>query len=361
MKKSVQEIENDIREAKKSFRSYRLDMSFGELMNLYEENQLIISPSYQRLFRWDIHQRTRFIESLLIGIPIPTIFVSENKEGKWEVVDGLQRLSTFFSFFGKLNVEDKDNWKMSKPELIKSLKGFTWKDLPMQSQLKLKRSTCSVEIIEYGSDDYTIKYELFNRLNTGGTKLSEQEIRNVIYRDISEDFNKFLEEYQKNPRFIKLIPITENKRNALYLEELVLRFCSLYNNLDDIKGNLTQYMNNFMLKTVEDIKNDPNNTIIEDYKNILNRTINLLEPLGPTIFYSKKEKGKKFSTSFYDGIMVGVSKNIDFYEKNPKKIKGKINELKNSEEFEKYTGSVAHNKKNVVGRLKTAEKIFKND
>ena len=59
--------------------------------------------------------------------------------------------------------------------------------------------------------------------------------------------------------------------------------------------------------------------------------------------------------------MVGVSKNIDFYEKNPDKIKGKINELKNSEEFEKYTGSVAHNKKNVVGRLKTAEKIFKND
>ena len=87
MKKSVREIENDIKEAKKSFRSYRLDMSFGELMNLYEEDQLIISPSYQRLFRWDIHQRTRFIESLLIGIPIPTIFVSENKEGKWEVVD----------------------------------------------------------------------------------------------------------------------------------------------------------------------------------------------------------------------------------------------------------------------------------
>ena len=75
-----------------------MDISFGKLMNLYITGEIFI-PDYQRHFRWTVSQRTRFIESLILGIPIPTIFVIKNDNGKWEVVDGMQRLSTFFSFF----------------------------------------------------------------------------------------------------------------------------------------------------------------------------------------------------------------------------------------------------------------------
>lgn len=355
---SKNNINNDIDEAKKSFSSYRLDMSFGELMNLYEDDVLIISPPYQRLFRWDIYQRTRFIESLLIGIPLPTIFVAETENGEWEVVDGLQRLSTFFSFFGKLGNKE-DCWKMGKADLIKSLKGLTYKDLPIKSQLNLKRTVCSVEVIRYDGMDYTTRYGLFNRLNTGGTKLSEQEIRNVIYRDISENFNNFLTEYSNNEDFVDMIPITSNKKDALYLEELVLRFCSLYYNAENIKGNLSQYMNKFMYNMVEETKDKENTQIIDDFRNILDRTITCLKPLGSAVFTSKKDRGKKFSSSYYDGIMVGVSKNIDFYEKNPDKLESKIIELKNSKEFEKYTGSVAHNKKMLWVDWKLQKKYSK--
>ncbi|MGA9187103.1 MAG: DUF262 domain-containing protein, partial [Methanosarcina sp.] len=78
---------NDVIKTKNSLSTDRMDMSFGEIMNMYERNEIIIDPEFQRLFRWSIEQQTRFIESLLLGIPIPPIFVAETKNGKWELVD----------------------------------------------------------------------------------------------------------------------------------------------------------------------------------------------------------------------------------------------------------------------------------
>jgi uncharacterized protein with ParB-like and HNH nuclease domain len=78
-------------------------------MNIYEDKSLIITPEYQRTFRWDIFQQTRFIESILLGIPVPPIFVAEDDKGKWELVDGLQRISSIFSFFGLLTENETKN------------------------------------------------------------------------------------------------------------------------------------------------------------------------------------------------------------------------------------------------------------
>ncbi|WP_410971654.1 DUF262 domain-containing protein, partial [Salmonella sp. SAL4437] len=86
--------------AKKEISKDSFDMSVGELSRIYERNEVIINPNYQRLFRWDESQKTRFIESLLLGIPIPPIFVFTDESGRWEVIDGLQRLSTIFEFSG---------------------------------------------------------------------------------------------------------------------------------------------------------------------------------------------------------------------------------------------------------------------
>lgn len=364
MVNKIAEIEEEIENNKKSFRSYKVDMTFGELMNLYKNEELKISPSYQRLFRWDLHQRTKFIESLLLDIPIPPIFVAEDEAGKWEVVDGLQRLSTFFSFIGCLDEknitsEPKNNWKMKQGDLINTIKGMKYENLPIKNQLNLKRSFCSVIVIQTDKEDYGTRYEIFNRLNTGGTKLSDQEIRNVIYRGISEEFNEFLREYGSNEDFKELINITSRKKDALFLDELILRFCTLYNNSDNITGNLSKYMTKFMEQQVKKISKDTDNTIINDYKSILNRTIKILKPLGSDIFKSNNKNGKKFSTSYYDGIMMGISQNIELYESvNIEEIEKNISILKNDNEFKKYTGTGAQNKKNVVGRIKRANEIF---
>ena len=76
-------LEKQITNMRNNLKTDRLDMSFGEIMNMYEREEIIISPDFQRLFRWSIEQQTRFIESILLGIPIPSIFVAENKTGKW--------------------------------------------------------------------------------------------------------------------------------------------------------------------------------------------------------------------------------------------------------------------------------------
>lgn len=358
------EIEEEIENNKKSFRSYKVDMTFGELMNLYINDEMKISPPYQRLFRWDRNQRTKFIESLLLEIPIPPIFVAEDENGKWEVVDGLQRLSTFFSFLGCLNEQDdtsepKNNWKMKSGDIIKTVKGMRYEDLPIKNQLNLKRAFCSVIVIQTEKEDYDTRYVIFNRLNTGGTKLSDQEIRNVIYRGISEEFNEFLRRYGSNESFIELIETTQRQIDALFLDELILRFCALYQNSTNITGNLSQYMTKFMEQQVKEIAKDKDGIIISEYENILDRTIKLLKPLGKDIFKTNSKYGKNFSTSYYDGIMIGVSQNIELCESmSPDELNEKIEFLKSDKEFLEYTGTGAQNKRNVVGRIDRANEIF---
>ena len=87
-------------------------MSIGELISMYKEEEIIINPDFQRAFRWSITQQTRLIESILIGVPIPSIFVFQNEDGKWEVVDGVQRLSSIFQFVGVLKGKDKDGERL---------------------------------------------------------------------------------------------------------------------------------------------------------------------------------------------------------------------------------------------------------
>jgi uncharacterized protein with ParB-like and HNH nuclease domain len=171
-----QMLDDEILGARNSLSTDRLDMSFGEIMSMYERQEIIIDPEFQRLFRWSDYQKTRFLESLLLGIPIPPIFVAEDQNGRWELVDGLQRLSTVFSFFGILkDAQEKNNWVLEKGELIASIADYECNDLPLKFQLNIKRSVCRIEVIKWNSK-IDMRYELFNRLNTGGSPLTDQEI-----------------------------------------------------------------------------------------------------------------------------------------------------------------------------------------
>ncbi len=346
-------LEKQILETKNSLTTDRLDMSFGEIMSMYERDEIIIDPEFQRLFRWSIYQQTRFIESLLLGIPIPPIFVAEDCNGKWELVDGLQRVSTVLAFFGLLkNNTEKNNWVLCKGDLISSLEGYDIKSLPMKFQLNIKRAVCRIEIIKWNSK-IDMRYELFNRLNTGGTPLTEQEVRNCIFRGVSSDFNNFLKRIAANSEFIKLIEPTEKQISELYPEELILRFVSLFNCDGDIKEIVSAHMTRYMKEV---IVNDSFDYNIED---LITRTISVLLPLGKDIF---RFGNGVFSTSLYDAITIGVANNIEAYEKlGSKTLLEKIDELKQSDEFRKYTGSAANSKSRVKSRINIAKEIFKVD
>ena len=174
------ELEREIETTRNSLSTDHLDMSFGEIISMYERDEIIVNPEFQRLFRWSEYHKTRFIETLLLGIPIPPIFVLEDPDGRWELVGGLQRLSTVLSFFGVLKVlPDRNGWTLQEGDLIKNLGGLTCDKLPLKFQLNIKRSTCRIEVIRWNGK-YDMRFELFSRLNTGASTLTSQEIRNCI-------------------------------------------------------------------------------------------------------------------------------------------------------------------------------------
>jgi uncharacterized protein with ParB-like and HNH nuclease domain len=172
-------------------------MSIGELAGIYERGEIDVHPKFQRILRWSDEQKTKLIESVLLRIPVPPIFVAQDSNGKWDVVDGVQRLGTILEFLGILK-DPTDRLRepliLQGTKLLPELEGYSFShpptpepafDIPLQ--LDFKRSRLDIEIILKESDPST-KYELFERLNTGGSIASDQEVRNCVLVWINEDF-----------------------------------------------------------------------------------------------------------------------------------------------------------------------------
>ena len=131
-----------------------LDISLNELADMYTSNELIIRPEFQRMFRWSEEKQSQFIESLLLEMPIPAIFVIEVAEGQWELIDGLQRLSTYLHYRGELDASELDppiklgdKLTLESCEILEGLDGTTYDELPLALQIRLKRSFLRVETI----------------------------------------------------------------------------------------------------------------------------------------------------------------------------------------------------------------------
>lgn len=346
---------SEIEEQRNSLSTDRMDMSFGEILSMYEREEIVIDPDFQRLFRWDIYQQTRFIESILLGIPIPPIFVAEDSEGRWELVDGLQRTSTILSFFGILQtIPEKNNWELMEGERIPSMEGFSINTIPNKLKLNIKRSTCRIEIIRWNSN-YDLRFELFNRLNTGGTPLTPQEIRNCIYRGISTKFNDFLQKLANTNNFKKLISLSTKQEEELYNEELVLRFFSLFSSDVNVKSSIAQHMTNYMRDAVNN-----ENYNYQELESKFHEVINILKPYGSKIF---RHSNGAFATALYDTIMIGVADNIDKYKNpdNKEKLKSKLEEVKKDEVLIKFTRKGGNNQQfRIKNRLKESKRIFGN-
>ncbi|MTJ11646.1 DUF262 domain-containing protein [Anabaena sp. UHCC 0187] len=355
----TEKLKIQIEEQRNLLTTDRLDVSFGEIMRLYEDKEIVIKPAFQRYFRWDEEQRTRFIESILLGIPIPPIFVAEDGNGVWELVDGLQRISTVLSFFGVLSsddqgIRDKNNWALTEGEKVQALEGFTYETIPNQFRLNIKRATCRVEILRSNSA-YDMRFELFNRLNTGGSPLTTQEIRNCIYRDISPKFNDFLKELAANQDFRTLIDLSNEQYEQLYDEELALRFISLYQNLNNVRTSIAQHMTKFMKDALDKESFD-----YARYKQIFSEVFALLKPLGKKIF---RQQDGNFATALYDVITIGVAENYDYYKSQQQKvILDKINEeVRTDTTLRKFSRQGGNNQKaRIINRLTEAKRIFGN-
>ncbi len=372
---TIEQLEAEVSEERKRLSTDRLDISFGELINLYRNKELIIRPEYQRLYRWSTKQKTALIESILLSIPIPPIFVAEDKNGVWELIDGLQRVSTFISFFGELDTsvseisyvvdenEDSDaddnnpkeiignKWILEEGGLIKGLQGFNIDTLPTSLRINLKRSVCRVEILR-GASSNGMKYELFKRLNSGGSKLTPQEIRNAIYRGVNPRLNELMLKLSGGKIFEDLIGLSEAKKQELYDQELILRFIAFYNNSDSVNENTENYLNTFMENAVNN-----NNFDYDFFEKLFNDTLELIYSIGNNkIFRNSKNL---FVPAEFEGITIAVAQNIHLYRNNKELLIEKINALKEDADFRKYSGTASNSKSRIKNRLRRANEIFK--
>ena len=344
-------IEETIKEKRNNLRTDRLDMSFGELMNIFEDKALIITPEYQRTFRWDRYQQSRFIESILLGIPVPPIFVAEDEDGIWELVDGLQRISTVFSFFGMLNdTPDKNNLELESGDMIDDLKGVQLDNLPILLKNTLKRATCRVEIIRWDSD-IDMRYELFNRLNTGGTPLADQEIRNCIFRGDSNEFNALLIDIGTSDLFRNIIQPTNKQIEEMFSEELVLRYITFKNFELKLRKNLPNHLTEYMRRVS---KGEQGIDIEAEKEDLICKLKYLTSHLDYKIF---RASNGIFTPNYFDAIMLSLSKYFDFYEDNPEEFSKRIIILKESEEY-RDAGLSSYSQSRIENRVLKAFEIF---
>lgn len=352
------DISKEIQKYRQEIKSERMDMSFGEIINMYRDKEIIISPEYQRAFRWDQQRQSDFIESILLGIPFPSIFVATNPDGKWELIDGLQRVSTVLSFFNELKDENgnsypKNGLKLVEGSMLNGLKDITIETLPLEYKLQIKRTPCRVEIILKESE-FKMRYELFKRLNTGGEGLSRQEIRNCIFRGLDSRYSEFVSDLSQNDIFRDIVNISVANEEKMYYEELVLRYLTLKNKGTRYsQANIQDYMDEYLesqCKEFDDMK-------MQADKVLFSKIMELLESLKDENIF---KLGKRyFTTSMYDAIMLSLSDNsIELEELDIEELGKKIAILKENKEFNKYVGSASSNPTSITNKVKIAKKVL---
>ena len=217
-----------------------VDYNLETLANLITNNIINLSPRYQRRFRWDEKRQSKLIESFLMNVPVPPIFLNEDIYGQYSIIDGKQRLTAIHNFLrGRLVLQGL--------EIFSDINGKNFDTLPKTLQsILLTRANLRAVIILIPSDK-TIKFEVFRRLNTGGVKLNAQEIRNSVFPG---NLNNLILDISEDKRFQTLLGIKNKEKSRIYQEmrdaELVLRYFTFKDNWKEFSGGIRINMDLFM-------------------------------------------------------------------------------------------------------------------
>jgi hypothetical protein len=183
----------------KKIRITTKNFTLREVVDQIRENEIDLAPDFQRDFVWKQRERTRLVESVLLGIPLPAFYFNQDRDGTYQVVDGVQRLTTI-----RLFMDGKHSLNKSDLEYLKELDGHGYQDLEPVLQRRIRSTQIVVHVIEPQTPD-DIKYDIFGRVNTLGEPLSAQEIRHAMSKDRSRQFLHrlvHLESFDDATRFI---------------------------------------------------------------------------------------------------------------------------------------------------------------
>jgi Protein of unknown function DUF262 len=290
-----------------------IDFSSGELIRLHQDREINIQPAFQRMFRWTPEQQSRLIESMLLGLPVPQIVLFQREDGVLELIDGLQRVSSIIRFItGRTPHEAEEDQGNSAVltgcDLLPSLNGKRFADLEPVLQLELKRKTLRAIVIRR-TNDPNLRYEMFKRLNAGGSPAEAHEVRNASLRIVGaagEAFLKFLDECSKRPFFEELTDtLSEQAKHRLGGQELVLRFFALKNSTHTYRGSISDWLDDYseaVVKGLESFDYDQERALFNDFFALL------AEKLGPEAFV-KHKNGRALgglAPAYFDAVTMGV-------------------------------------------------------
>ncbi len=322
-------LKDEIDTAKRLVNTDTVQITIGEIASMYDRKELDIIPDFQRLFRWSIEKKSSFVESLLIGIPVPPAFAYENEDGTWELIDGLQRVSTILEFMGLLRDPD-DQTKylrsvLSRTKYLTDLYGVAWDskegdlanthELDRSLKLFFRRSRIDFQVLKHPSDPKT-KYDLFQRLNRGGAYANEQEVRSCAMVLANRSFTSSIRQLSESEKFTKLFKISKdqklNQRNMDYAVRLIVHtFCD-YTGESDVQE--------FLDKSIIDILTQHDEVKI---LSTFSWTIDLLyAALGSNALIptsgAVEGVANRFSLRALEAIVVGVARNRHAIENLPK-------------------------------------------
>ena len=331
------ETTNEIEEQSTKVFTQTKDLPISTIKEMFDEGDIIPQPTYQRDYVMDDKQASKLIESILIQIPIPTVYLCEESDGRLSVIDGQQRMTSIVRFL-------KNEFALKGLEELKSLNKKYFKDLDKSMQRTIKTTTLNSIVILKESQE--LKYEIFARLNQGSTKLKPQELRNCIYRG---SFNDMLEDLAKNP-LLKTLYREDNKRKNY--QEYILRFFALRNE-GDYKSSLKKTFNDFMAKHQNDSEDE-----IANFKKNFTSTMDIIKQvLGDNAFCAYDRQNGKFmnvfSGSVYDSIVVAFARfnNHDLMV-HADQIRQTIEEIKkNNLQYQDFTYASSGSKNRVIGRI----------
>jgi uncharacterized protein with ParB-like and HNH nuclease domain len=323
------------------------DISVKELVSMAGEEIIDVAPEYQRQFRWPIENQSRFIESVFLGIPVPSLFMAANKDGTWELIDGVQRLNTLIHFVG--SAEQLEKFKFSEAlelkglEVLSEYNGCAFADIPHTLRLKFLLRPLKVTTLSDKSD-MKVRFDLFERLNTGGIRLTEQEIRACVYRG---QFNDFLDELSQDKDFNAVVNLPEPKLEDGTRQELVLKFFAYFYNREKFEHSVVGFLNEFMMdagqqfnyKKARKLFDDTFSALSEELPNGIRRGNRSLTPIN-----------------LYEAIAVGaadaISEGSNIRNKN-------VSKWINNKELTILTSGATNSRKRVVDRIKYCYERFK--
>jgi len=327
--------------------------SCADLARMTEDEVIDLQPDFQRDVVWKPADQTRFIDSLIKQLPIPSMcFAFDHKTDTWIVIDGLQRMSAIVKFLSG------GDWKLSKlddiDERISGVLAASFskakKGEPLRKLFdRVKNKTLPITVLRC---DFSKKshmeylFTVFHRLNSGGSKLNNQEIRNCIY---SGGFNSLLKKLDADPRWRKFNRMRDGNNYRFLKQEVILRFFAFLDRPDLYNGQVGKFLNDYMYTYRE-----PDAKFLEAKENIFDRVMNVLGtafPDGPQEY---------IPTAVNEAMLVAIASNADYLrEKSKADLLDLYREMRASEHFrDEGLAEGLSKKEKVAARLATARDIF---